>query len=174
MLTKSDIKVVPDYSNTYLQWVEDKPLMEVLPHGGIQLYLDHAEELKLIGEKVYSPGKWTINQIVEHLMDTERIFLNRALRFARNDKTELPGYDENLYVDNARSNGIPLHTLLSQYKAIRSATVATFANFNQEELKRTGIADGQEISVAALGYIQVGHAIHHFNVIKDRYMGLKG
>ncbi|UKN01321.1 DinB family protein [Paracrocinitomix mangrovi] len=172
MLTKTDITVVPEYYLKYIQLAPDIPLIDALPEGGIKLYMDHALYLEKIGDKVYAPGKWTVRQIVEHLMDTERIFMNRALRFARNDKTELPGFDENQYVAAARSNEISLKNLLLQFITIRSATLATYANFNREELLRTGFANDQEISVLALGYIQVGHAIHHFNVIKERYFPL--
>src|SRR5690606_31978102 len=137
---------------------------DALDNGGIELFLNDLDKLLELGNKVYAPGKWTINEMVEHLIDTERIFLNRALRFARNDKTELPGYDEDHYATNARSNELSLEKLMEDYEIIRMATMATFSNFNEQELMRTGVANGQEISVLALGFVLVGHPIHHYNV----------
>ena len=171
-MKRSDIQTVPEFYKKYINLVEDIDLMDALKGGGIDLYEAHFDQIKALGEEVYAPGKWTMNQMIEHLMDTERIFLNRALRFARNDKTELPGYEENFYADNARSNDIPIEKLLTQYKNLRQVTIDTFSNFNDEELMRTGKANGAEISVLALGFIQVGHPIHHFNVIKERYFPL--
>lgn len=171
-MKKSDIKTVPAYYQKYIDQVPDIELMEALKSGGIELFHDHLDFLLALGDQVYAPGKWTVNQMVEHLMDTERIFLNRALRFARLDKTALPGFDENVYVANARSNELRLQDLLNQYSIIRQATVTTYSNFNEEELNRTGTADSKEISVLALGFIQVGHPIHHFNVVKERYFPL--
>ncbi|MBD3636947.1 MAG: DinB family protein [Crocinitomicaceae bacterium] len=172
-MKKEDILTVPEFYQGYIdQAPADTELINALPEGGIALFTGHINELQALGLKTYAEGKWTVPQILEHLMDTERIFLNRALRFARKDKTELPGYDENFYVANSRSNEFSIERLLMQYIGIRSATLATFANFNEEELMRTGIANGNEISVLALGFIQIGHAVHHFNVIQERYFPL--
>ena len=171
-MRKSDIKVVPEYFMTYINKVEDKPLMELLPEGGIDLFLDHLDQIEELGLRVYEEGKWTVNEMVEHLMDTELLFLNRSIRFARNDKTELPGYDENQYASNARSNDIPIRDLIHQYKDLRKVSCNIFGNFNEEELMRTGFANGLEISVLAMGFVHIGHPIHHFGVLKERYFPL--
>lgn len=171
-MTKNDIKVVPEYYKKYIALAGDGELMNELMQGGLELYVSAAEKLESLGQKVYAEGKWTVQEMLEHLMDTERLFQARALRFARQDKTELPGYDENLYATNARSNEIPLRKLLSDFRLVRSATIALFSNFNKEELMRTGTANGQEISVLAIGFILVGHPIHHFKVLEERYFGL--
>ena len=171
-MTKNDIKVAPEYYHKYIQLAGDSDLMAELMQGGLELYVNAADKLEALGQKTYAEGKWTVQQMLEHLMDTERLFQARALRFARNDKTEIPGYDEDFYATNARSNEIPLRKLLSDYRLLRSASIAMFSNFNQEELMRTGVANGQEISVLAIGFIMIGHPTHHFNVLEERYFGL--
>lgn len=171
-MKRSDIKVVPAYYQKYIDLAPDIELIDALKTGGISLFQENISKLIDLGLQTYAPDKWTVNQMVEHIMDTERIFVNRALRFARNDQTELPGYDENMYASNARSNEFPIIQLMEQFAMVRKSTIATFENFNSEELQRTGKANGQEISVLALGFIQVGHPIHHFNVLKERYFPL--
>ena len=171
-MKKSEIKVSPEYFQKYIDLAPDTDLVEALPEGGIKLFTDNITKLQKLGNTTYEEGKWTANQIIEHCMDTERIFQERALRFARNDKTKLPGYDENAYAEASRSNDWTLNRLLMQYIAIRGSSLALFSNFNKEELHRTGIANGTEISVLALGFILIGHPIHHFNVLVERYFPL--
>ena len=171
-MKKSQIKIAPDYFKTYIDKVEDIELLEALDSGGIELYLEELDTLSAIGSKTYENGKWTVKQIIEHLIDTERLFISRALRFVREDKTDLPSYDENAYADSARSNERTLNSLLEEYQLVRLASIAFFSNLNEEELSRTGIAGGKEISVLAIGFILVGHPIHHFEVIMERYSGL--
>jgi uncharacterized damage-inducible protein DinB len=163
---------VPNFFKKYIDLSPDNNIMEALPKGGIELFSNNIDQLKALGYQTYASDKWTINQIIEHLMDTERIFLNRILRFSRNDATELPGFNENQYASNARSNEIPIEKLMQQYVEIRQTTVSTFSNFNEEELMRTGVANGQEISVLAMGFILIGHPIHHYKVVEERYFSL--
>ncbi|MFT4602833.1 MAG: hypothetical protein ACI857_003020 [Arenicella sp.] len=171
-MRKSEIKTAPSYYDSYISLAGDGDLMPELMSGGLQLFVDHADKLEALGQKTYAEGKWTVQEMLEHLMDTERLFQARSLRFARADKTDLPGYDEDLYAANARSNEIPFRKLLTDYRLLRSASIAMFSNFNEEELQRTGTANGQEISVLAMGFIIVGHPIHHFNILKERYFSL--
>lgn len=171
-MKKIDITTVPDYYRHYINLAGEGNLMEELMSGGLQQYVDHAEHLEQLGDKVYAEGKWTARQIIEHLIDTERLFQARALRIGRGDQTPIPGYNENFYADHSRSNEIPLRKLLSDYRLVRSATISLFSNFNEEELKRCGIANDQKISVLAIGFILVGHPVHHFKVLKERYFPL--
>ena len=171
-MTKDQINCLPDYYTHYVNIAGDGDLMTELITGGLQLFIDAADKLESLEQKTYADGKWTVQEMIEHLMDTERLFQARCLRFARADKTDLPGYDEDHYAANARSNDIPLRKLLSDYRLLRSSTIAMFSNFNEEELQRTGTANGQEISVLAMGFVMVGHPIHHFNVLEEKYFGL--
>ena len=103
-------------------------------------------------------------------MDAERIFTYRALRFSRNDRTALSGFDENEYVPESNASTRSLQSLIDEYSALRQSTIELFRNITDEMSLRTGIANGKEISVRALGYVIPGHEIHHEGVIKERYL----
>ena len=118
----------------------------------------------------YAEGKWTIKETLVHIMDTERIFAYRALRFARNDTTALPGYEQNDYVPYSRANERSLTDIFQEYGAVREATLTLFESFNEEEFLRKGIANGNPASVRALAYQIAGHELHHMKIIKERYL----
>ena len=118
----------------------------------------------------YAEGKWTIKDILQHLIDAERSFAYRALRFARNDKTELPGFEENDYVDVARANSRSIQDLLTELLVVRQASLTLFKTFNEEELLRKGIASNKPMSVRALGFTIIGHQNHHQRVFEERYL----
>ena len=118
----------------------------------------------------YAEGKWTIKNIIQHLMDSERIFAYRALRIARNDKTPLPGFEENDYAAIADADKRSIRDLLTEFAIVRQSTIALFNNFNEEVLKRMGVASGYDISVRALGFIIIGHQKHHQKIFIERYL----
>lgn len=118
----------------------------------------------------YAEGKWTIKDILLHLIDAERIFSYRALRFARNDKTELPGFEENSYVDEAHANSRSIQDLLSELLVVRQSTLTLFKSFPEEHLLRNGIASKNPISVRALGFVIIGHQNHHQRIFQERYL----
>jgi uncharacterized damage-inducible protein DinB len=118
----------------------------------------------------YAEGKWTIKDIIQHLIDAERIFAYRALRFARNDKTDLPGFEENDYVDNANANERNIMSLLTELSAVRQSTLLIFKTFTEEQLLRQGTANNNPISVRALGFVIIGHQNHHQRVFVERYL----
>ena len=118
----------------------------------------------------YAEEKWTIKDIIQHLIDAERIFAYRALRFARNDKTNLPGFEENDYVDEANANKRSIMELLTELSAVRHATIYLFKTFNDEHLKRVGVASNNEMSVRALGFVIIGHQNHHQQIFVERYL----
>ncbi|WP_162128363.1 DinB family protein [Flavobacterium phycosphaerae] len=118
----------------------------------------------------YAEGKWTIKDIILHLIDAERIFVYRALRFARNDKTALPSFDENDYVDEANANKRSLQDLLTELLIVRQGTLALFKSFSEEELMRKGTASNNPMSVRALGFTIIGHQNHHQRIFQERYL----
>ncbi|HEU4496950.1 MAG TPA: DinB family protein [Flavobacterium sp.] len=118
----------------------------------------------------YAPGKWTIKDIIQHLIDAERIFAYRALRIARNDKTPLPGFEENDYASIARGGSRSIKGLLTELATIRQASISLFASLGDEALQRRGVASGFEISVLALGVIIIGHQKHHQKIFQERYL----
>jgi uncharacterized damage-inducible protein DinB len=118
----------------------------------------------------YAEGKWTIKEIIQHIIDTERIFAYRALRISRNDKTSLPGFDENAYVDNTNANGRSIQDLLTEFSAVRHSNLLLFKSFSDEQLMRIGVASENEVSVRAIGFIIIGHQKHHQKVFGERYL----
>ncbi|MFD2528171.1 DinB family protein [Polaribacter marinaquae] len=118
----------------------------------------------------YDEDKWTLKELIQHVIDTERVFCYRALCFARNDKTELPGFDQDIFVDNDNANDRDFYELLSEMDVLRKSTIQMFKSFTSEALLRKGIASKNSISVRALGYLFSGHQLHHVNIIKERYL----
>jgi len=118
----------------------------------------------------YAPDKWTIKEVLVHVIDTERIFAYRALRFARNDKTALPGYEQNDYVPYSRANERSLESIFREYSAVRVATLSFFESLSGEDFLRSGTANGNPASVRALAYQIAGHELHHVKIIKERYL----
>ncbi len=118
----------------------------------------------------YAEGKWTIKEIIQHIIDTERIFSYRALRISRNDKTPLPGFDENEYVDNSNGNSRSLQELLTEMAVIRQSTLSLFKSFSNEQLLRIGTVSNNQISVRAIGFIIIGHQNHHRKIFEERYL----
>ncbi|MBP6430969.1 MAG: DinB family protein [Ferruginibacter sp.] len=120
----------------------------------------------------YAPGKWTIKDILQHLIDFERVLIYRAMCFARNDKRPIPFFDENEYVKQANATHQSIKKILKDYKAVRQATLAFFDNQTAATLKRSGIASNYTMSVRACAWIICGHEMHHITVIKERYLQL--
>lgn len=118
----------------------------------------------------YAENKWTIKQILQHLIETERIMMYRALRISRGDQTALPGFDENDYVDNSNANTLREDQLISEYMTVRKASISMYQNFSSDMLLKTGIASDNPISVRALAFMIAGHENHHMDVIKERYL----
>jgi hypothetical protein len=117
----------------------------------------------------YAPGKWSVKEVVGHLVDGERVFSYRALRVARADTTPLPGFDENAWVPAAHFDRRPMPDLVADYQTVRAATVALFASFDEEALVRLGTANDQPVSVRALAHMIAGHELHHVGILRERY-----
>ncbi|MBX3146231.1 MAG: DinB family protein [Gemmatimonadales bacterium] len=118
----------------------------------------------------YAPDKWTIKEVVGHLIDAERVFSYRALTFARLDQNPLPAFDENAWVPPARFNERLFVTLVDEWLLVRNATIALLAGLPDDAPTRRGTASGHEVSVRALAYIIYGHLAHHLEILKTRYL----
>lgn len=158
------------YYKQYISHLEGKDVIQSLETGveEVNVLVASLTEEKL--RSAYAEGKWTIKEVLQHIMDTERIFCNRALRFARNDKTELPGFEQDDYVPYSRANERNSMEMLQEYNAIRQATISLFKGFSDEMLSRIGIASGSDMSVRAIAHVVTGHEQHHMKVIKERYL----
>src|SRR5215470_12062831 len=117
----------------------------------------------------YEPNKWSVKEVLGHLIDSERIMAYRALRIARNDRTPIPGFEQDDYVKNGGFDQRTVGNLGREFEQVRRATISLFRNFEPEAWERTGIANNVEVSVRALAYIIAGHELHHKAILKDRY-----
>lgn len=118
----------------------------------------------------YEESKWTIKDLLLHLIDAERVFAYRALRIARNDVTALPGFDENDYVLAAHANKRTYESLLDEYSIVRDATISLFSSFSESDLLKLGTASNASVSVRGIGYCILGHELHHKKIIIERYL----
>ena len=171
-MTKSEINPMPQFFDRYINQVEEESLMEGLENSLQILKQVDIEKLKSIGNKVYAEGKWTVKDIIQHIIDNERIMAYRALRISRNDKTELPGYDEELFGKNTNANSRTLENLIEELIKVRVSTLFLFKSFDSKMILNQSICYGQTISALALGFVIVGHQKHHLKVIKEKYESL--
>jgi hypothetical protein len=172
VMKKSDINQAPNYFDTYINQVDDISIYDALKQSLSDLDSLDFEALDKLADYAYAEGKWTIKQVFQHIIDTERIMAYRALRFSRNDKTQLPGFDENLFADNANVKKRSLRSLILELKQVRKSSIAFFKSLDKKALKRTGIMFNSELSVLSVGFVIVGHQKHHLRVIKERYMSI--
>lgn len=171
-MNKKEIVPSPEFFDRYINLVPEENIFEALDSSKSDIENLDLSHLKKIGDKVYAPNKWTIKDILQHIIDNERVQAYRALRFARKDATQLPGYDEQLFAQTSSANLRTLEELLEELKIVRLSTIALFKSFDNVSLQNSGVCFEINISVLALGYVIVGHQIHHFQIIKERYAHL--
>lgn len=160
----------PPYFDTYISLVKGEHLYDEL----FQSYIDTMELVTSLDAETlfyrYAPGKWTILDIVQHIIDSERIFNYRALCFARNDATALPGFEENDYAANGNATRRDINDLVRELSLVRASTIELFKSFDEEMMNRKGTANGKVVSVRALLFAILGHELHHRKIIQERYM----
>jgi hypothetical protein len=161
-----------EYANFYAGYIAALPPGDVL-----EILESQKDQLRQLPAAVgpdretfrYGPGKWSVREVAGHLLDAERVFSYRALRFSRGDETPLPGFDESFYVAHARFDTRPLPSLIEELILLRSANVLFFRELTPEELARFGVANTHPVSVRALAFILAGHMEHHFKGLRERY-----
>lgn len=156
------------YGGIYVGLVPDDG--QVLQH--LRANLKVIEDLAYPADRLttpHAPGEWTIQDILVHVVDTERVFAYRALRFARGDTTELPGYDPDAFAAASGANQRTLPDILEEYRAVRLATLALFNSFDEQAFSRFGVASGNRVSVRAIAYFIAGHELHHIHSIRENY-----
>lgn len=166
---KSQINPLPEYFDRYILECPFDELHGALEKTEILFRNFNWKRAEQLGHQVYAPGKWSIPDIIQHLIDTEWIFAYRALRFARNDATVLSSYDENDYAKAAMANRRPLLDLVNEFLSVRRSTQYLFHSFTQEMMEKKGICWNKSVSVAGIGFIMAGHPVHHLKVIEERY-----
>jgi len=158
------------YYLNYLNLVKNTQLVDALTIGAesTKAFFTEIPDNKLSYR--YAKDKWTPKDILQHIIDTERVFAYRALYFARMNDANLEGFDENSFADNALAEKTHISQLVEEYETVRAATICLFKNFSHLELLKCGTANGSKMSVRAVGFIICGHEIHHCNIIKERYL----
>jgi uncharacterized damage-inducible protein DinB len=166
----ADINTIPAFYRDYVSEVpcDDLNVALFLASDRLHALLDGLSDEQ--ASHRYAPGKWTVKEVLLHVVDAERIFAYRALRFGRNDSTELPGFNEDDYVPESRCDSRMLDDLLKEHDAVRAASIALFEGFDEQALERAGTANGNRIGVRAIGWVIAGHALHHIRILHERYL----
>jgi hypothetical protein len=168
-LQVNENEYAPFYKN-YIKSLGTVDLFEILNNSleDLLLTIKHLPEEKL--HFSYQEGKWTIKELVQHIIDAERVLSYRALRFSRNDSTDLQGFNEDWYVENSNGNDRNIEDLLNEFSFVRNSTISLFKSFSDEMFTLSGSINGGDMSVRALGFIIAGHQIHHLKVIQEKYL----
>jgi uncharacterized damage-inducible protein DinB len=165
-----NLETVPPFYKNYVKQIEESDLLQALRISGhrtselVHSIKDEKQDYR------YAEGKWTIRELLCHMVDAERIFAYRALRFARHDKTPLPGWEEKDYAPNANAAGRSLKHIVDEMRHVRISTLDLFEGFTEEMLFRKGVANNSEMSVMVLGFVIAGHETHHRKILIERYL----
>jgi hypothetical protein len=169
MLTKKDA-IAAEFYQRYLNAVTEKDVIKALKKNtrDFKKFLEKIPKKKI--DFAYADGKWSIRQLLQHIIDAERVFAYRALSFSRKDPALLPGFDENDWATNAPATNRKWDDLVTEFTAVRKSNEFLFSSFNEDQLLSVGTASNNNINPLALGFICAGHAIHHMKIIKERYL----
>jgi len=167
-MKRSEIDL-PEYFDRYILKCDDVTIIESLEVSLKELESIPLEKWKSLGDEVYAPGKWTIKDILQHVIDTERVFVFRALSFARGDRN-VPSMEEDEYAKQAQAKNRTIDDLLEEAILLRKSTILMFNSFTPEMLSKTGMGFKGEYSVAHIGFMFCGHQRWHFGVIEERYL----
>ena len=160
----------PEFYKTYIQTLKHENLLEDLEIS-LHEFIKFVQNIPLDKfDYRYQAEKWTIKDIIQHLIDAERIFAYRALRISRTDQTPLASFDENIYAKNTNANHRSIQDLLTEMAVVRQATLSLFKSFTHEQQLFFGNVLGGTISVRAIGFIVIGHQKHHQKIFQERYL----
>jgi len=167
---RPDLSRVGNSFHNYINQVTEDELAEAFDKesGSFIRFLDTIPVEKY--DYRYAEGKWTIKEVLQHIIDAERIFAYRALRFARKDKTPLPGFDENSFAAASKADARNWDKLVEEFKVVRRSSELLFHSFDEEQLESDGISSNAPNYVLALGFIIIGHTMHHQKILKERYL----
>ncbi len=158
------------YYSSYVNRVKENTVVNILQNGLDSSFTFYNSIAKDKWSFSYAEGKWTIKEILLHLIDAERVFAYRTLCVSRKEELELPGFDHDEYLKNSNAKSRSHESLIEEYEAVRKASISLFKSFDEETLSYLGVANGSAISVKGLAYIIAGHELHHNSVIKERYL----
>ena len=173
IMKKSELKELPDYFDRYINLCDDVDIPAALQASYDEIKNAPLQKWEALGDKVYAPGKWTLKDMLQHVIDTERIFCYRALAIARGEKQSLPGFDEDEYVVAANATGHrTLQEIMDELQSVHIATKDLFRSFTAAMLEKKGKSFRGEYSVAAIGFTIAGHQRWHLKVLEERYYTL--
>lgn len=158
------------YYHTYIRLVKEADLIAAFTNHHEETFDIWSKVDESVGDYRYAEGKWIVKELLQHVIDTERIMAYRALTIARVPGADLPGYDENVYAQSANVNQRDLAEMVEEFHLLRQSNIVLFESFTRTMLERMGKADGNPVSVRALGGIIIGHALHHNNILMERYL----
>lgn len=172
-MKKKELPFMPIFFDRYINKVDDKlSVIDALSETIVLIDADFVQALTKLGAQVYAPNKWTTKELLQHMIDTERILAYRALTIAREDKTILPGFEENDYVVNSMANHRELNDMINEFQILRVNTLSLFKSFTDDMLLEVGNANNVEITPLALGFTIAGHQLHHMAILEERYFPL--
>jgi hypothetical protein len=172
-MKKSDIKKMPEYFDRYINLADDVTVLEALSISLEELENAPLDQWKALGEKVYASGKWTIKDILQHYIDTERVFSYRITSIARGDKQNMLPYDEEVFAQKAEANRRTIEDLIEELVLLRKCTIILFQSFTPQMLQEQGNGfNGMQYCPLALGFVLAGHQRWHFKVLEERYYPL--
>ena len=169
-MTRPYLSDFPTFYQGYAKNVKSDDIIATLKENHVASTSIFKDLSEVQADYSYEPGKWSIKEVLGHLIDTERVFVFRALSFARNDTQPLPGFDENTYVPAGKFGGRSLQSLMEEYDIVRRATLTFFESLTDDDWAKTGIANEVSFTVKTLAYIIAGHEVHHINILRDRYL----
>lgn len=169
-MSRPDLSRVPEYYHRYINKVEGDDMLAALKKQTTE-FIRFLQEIPADKREFrYAKDKWTLKEVLQHVLDAERVFAYRSLCIARKDKTALPGFDENDYAANSKAGNRNWDDLVKEFSALRQSTEILFSSFDKEQLDAEGIANGKPVYVLGLGFVLAGHVNHHIGVIKERYL----
>lgn len=169
IIKKPNLENFNAYFNNYVELVETDDLLMALESNLMETLLFFKKFSGAKENQTYAYGKWTVKEVLSHIIDVERIFSYRAFRFSRQDTNELNGYDDELFVKNSNSNQRNLSEMLEEFYNLRKSTISLFSYFDSKMLDFEGLANKNVFTPRLLGFVIVGHTIHHSKVVEERY-----
>ncbi|MEZ5026113.1 MAG: DinB family protein [Chitinophagales bacterium] len=171
-MKRSAILTIPEYFEHFINLIDDIELDDAFEKSIQQIDSIDISLFEKIGLQTYAEGKWTVNKIIQHITDWERIYCYRILLYVRHEGTIPPGHDEQKMADASNADAIPITQLINELRSVRIASRALFQSFNDEQFMLSCKFLNYEMSVLALGFNIIGHQIHHLQVIQERYVPL--
>ncbi len=169
MINRPQPDEFPAYAIVYVNLVGDGPILDILAHLQNTTHTFFATMDPAKADYAYAEGKWTIKQVLGHMIDTERVFGYRALVFSRHP-VELPGFDQDIYVENADLSGRTLEDLADEFKTVRESNLYLLKSITEKQSTQKGVANNNPASVRGLAYLMAGHEMHHLKILKERYL----